>query len=163
MSLLHKNHLRYSLGDVTIFVQIGATVPRRLRSIQAQVVIKATLFLIAMYFRLEAINCYYMCADIDLFQNVQKPIPSCKPLTHSNTRATLWETLWQTFCLILWENCGDIYLLPQHLPIWAISFDPSKPRTTSQIYVADTKTSPQKLRRWGSQDITLRQKSLGTN
>ena len=56
MSLLPKNHLRCSLGHVTGFVQIGAAVQRRLRRIQAQVVIKATLFLIAMYLILEAIR-----------------------------------------------------------------------------------------------------------
>ena len=59
MSLLPKNHLRCSLGHVTGFVQIGAAVQRRLRRIQAQVVIKATLFPIAMYLILEAINYYY--------------------------------------------------------------------------------------------------------
>ena len=59
MSLLNQNHLRYSLGHVTGFVHIGAVVQGRLRRIQAQVVIKATLFLTAMYFILEAINYYY--------------------------------------------------------------------------------------------------------
>ena len=59
MSQLHKNHLRYSLGHVTGFVQTGAAAQRRLDSIQAQVVIKATLFVTAMYLILEAINYYY--------------------------------------------------------------------------------------------------------
>ena len=59
MSPLDQNHLRYSLGHVTGFVHIGAVVQGRLRRIQAQVVIKATLFLTAMYFILEAINYYY--------------------------------------------------------------------------------------------------------
>ena len=39
--------------------QIGVLVQRRLRHIQAQVVIKVTLFLTAVYFILEAINYYY--------------------------------------------------------------------------------------------------------
>ena len=59
MPLLQKNHLRYSLGHVTGFVQIGAAGQRRLRCIQAQVVIKAMLFVTAMYLILEAINYYY--------------------------------------------------------------------------------------------------------
>ena len=61
MSLLNQNHLRYSLGHVTGFVHIGAGAvgQGRLRCIQAQVVIKATLFPTAMYFILEAINYYY--------------------------------------------------------------------------------------------------------
>ena len=43
--LLNQNLLRYSLGHVTGFVQIGAAAQRRLRRIEAQVVIKATLSL----------------------------------------------------------------------------------------------------------------------
>ena len=42
--------------------QIGVFLQRRLRHIQAQVVIKATLFLTAMYFILKAINYYNLCS-----------------------------------------------------------------------------------------------------
>ena len=66
MSPLNGNHLRYSLGHVTGFVHIGAVVQGRLRHIQAQVVIKATLFPTAMYFILEAINYYYYCDAVYL-------------------------------------------------------------------------------------------------
>ena len=66
MSPLNQNHLRYSLGHVTGFVHIGAVVQGRLRHIQAQVVIKATLFPTAMYFILEAINYYYYCDAVYL-------------------------------------------------------------------------------------------------
>ena len=51
--------MRCVLGQGTTRNQTGAVDQKRLRSIKAQVVIKATLFLTVMYLILEAINYYY--------------------------------------------------------------------------------------------------------
>ena len=94
MSPLHKNHLRYSLGHVTGFVQIGAAVQRRLRRIQAQVVIKATLFMIAMYLILEAINYYYYMTNL-LMVLCKSPL-DVLPCSPSRSESRL---VWQLFNL----------------------------------------------------------------